>query len=307
MSSATAFAPASVGNVGVGFDILGHALHDIGDRVTVHLREDPAVNIVAIRGSVHALPMDAERNTASAALLALQRRAGLAHGFDIEIDKAIPFGSGMGGSAASAVAAVVAANAVLAAPLPMLTLYLAALDGEAVASGSRHGDNVAPMLLGGLALAVGEHLPIRLEVPAELYCALVHPHCVLETRRAREALVGDYALSEFVAQSGQLALVLTGCQRGDRALIGRGLSDVLVEPRRAALVPGFATVKQAALDAGALGASISGAGPSVFAWCWGEAAAHAAAAAMAAAFARAGLDSDLHVGTVDAPAARVLA
>jgi homoserine kinase len=307
VKSATAFAPASVGNVGVGFDILGHALHGIGDTVTVRTRDDGEVHIVAIRGSVHALPMEAERNTAGAALLSLQRRAALSVGFDVEIDKGIPFGSGMGGSAASAVAAVVAANALLEHPQSLVTLYLAALDGEAVASGSRHGDNIAPMLLGGLALAVGEHAPIRLDVPFELHCALVHPHCVVETRRARQALVVNYALPEFVAQSGHLALLLTGCQRSDRELIRRGLDDVLIEPRRAALVPGFASVKQAALDAGALGASISGAGPSVFAWCWGEASAHAAAEAMATAFAAVALDSDRHVGRVDAPAARVIA
>jgi homoserine kinase len=306
VNSATAFAPASVGNVGVGFDILGHALHGIGDTVTVRRRDDGAVHIVAVRGSAHPLPIEAERNTAGAALLSLQRRAGLAIGFDVEIDKGIPFGSGMGGSAASAVAAVVAANALLDVPQPLLALYLAALDGETVASGSRHGDNVAPMLLGGLALAVGEHAPIHLAVPPELHCALVHPHCVLETRRARQALAGDYALHEFVAQSGHLALLLTGCQRGDRELIRRGLDDVLIEPRRAALVPGFAAVKQAALAAGALGASISGAGPSVFAWCWGAASAQAAAAAMADAFAAVGLDSDCHVGVVAAPGARLV-
>ncbi len=304
--SATAFAPASVGNVAVGFDILGHALTGVGDRVTVRRIEARQVRIDAIRGSEHAIPADAERNTAGAALLSLQRRAGLEHGFAIEIDKGIPFGSGMGGSAASAVAALVAADALLDTSQPLALLYEAALDGEQVASGARHGDNVAPMLLGGLTLAVDRRAPLRLEVPAALHCALVHPHCVVETRQARAALAGSYALSDFVAQSGHLALLLTGCQRGDPGLIAAGLNDVLVEPRRASLVPGFAAVKQAALDAGALGASISGAGPSVFAWCWGAEPARRAAAAMQTAFAAVGLDSDVHCGPVDAPAARVV-
>jgi homoserine kinase len=305
-ATARAFAPASVGNVGVGFDILGHALNGVGDRVTVQVIDSPEVVIGAIRGSERELPMVAADNTAGAALIALRRRHGIDSGFRIEIDKGIPFGSGMGGSAASAVAALVAANALLDAPLSLADLYESALDGEAVASGSRHGDNVAPMLLGGLVLAPPGYAPLRLAVPPPLHCALVHPHCVVETRAARAALAGHYALPEFVTQSAHLALLLTGCQRGDPTLIGAGLSDVLVEPRRAALVPGFAAVKQAALAAGALGASISGAGPSVFAWCWGAASAQAAAAAMQQAFASVGLLSDAHVGPVDAPAAKVI-
>ncbi len=304
--SAEAFAPASVGNIGVGFDLLGHALAGAGDRVEVSLIDEPAVRILGIEGADRPLPLDAASNTAGAALLSLRAALGCDEGFALRIHKGIPFGSGMGGSAASAVASVVAANALLATPLPIERLYLHALEGEAVASGSRHGDNVAPMLLGGVALAVGERAPLKLDVPTQLYCAHVHPHCAIETREARAALAGHYQLGEFIAQSGHLALFLTGLFRGQRDLIAAGLADVLVEPRRASLIPGFAAVKQAALDAGALGASISGAGPSVFAWCWGEADAQAAADAMQAAFKDAGLDSDRLVGPVDAPGARVL-
>jgi homoserine kinase len=304
--TAEAFSPASVGNIGVGFDLLGHALPGAGDSVEVTVVDEPGVRIVAIEGADRPLPEAAADNTAGAALLSLHAALGCSDGFAVRIRKGIPFGSGMGGSAASAVAAVVAANALLAAPLPMADLYRHALDGEAVASGSRHGDNVAPMLLGGVALAAGERVPVKLDVPTDLYCAHLHPHCVIETRHARAALDGHYALGEFVAQSALLALFLTGLARGDRALISAGLGDVLVEPRRAPLIPGFAAVKRAALDAGALGASISGAGPSVFAWCWGEADAQRAALAMQAAFAEAGLDSDRLVGAVDAPGARVL-
>lgn len=304
-NQARAFAPASVGNVGVGFDILGHALSGAGDHATVRLIECPTVRIREIRGADRALPLLAAQNTAGAALIALRQRLGCEEGFEIEIDKGIPFGSGMGGSAASAVAALVAANALLAAPLTVDQLYPLALDGEAVASGSRHGDNVAPMLLGGLVLAVGERTPIKLDVHPELYCAHVHPHCALETREARAALAGHYALGEFVQQSGNLALFLTGVARGDADLIRAGLNDVLVEPRRAPLIRGFAAVKQAALDAGALGASISGAGPSLFAWCWGRESAERCVQVMQAAFAEAGLGSDVLVGPVDAAGARV--
>ncbi|MCB1555658.1 MAG: homoserine kinase [Xanthomonadales bacterium] len=304
--SASAFAPASVGNVGVGFDILGHALSGAGDRVSVRTIDQPEVRIDAVRGSDHALPLAAELNTAGAALIALRTRLGSSLGFAVEIDKGIPFGSGMGGSAASAVAAVVAANGLLDAPLDLSALYDCALSGEAVASGSRHGDNVAPMLLGGLTLATEAHPPVRIAVPTRLYCAHVHPHCVVETRAARAALAGSYALGEFVAQSGHLALLMHGLHAGDPEMIAAGLSDVLIEPRRAGLIPGFAAVKQAALAAGALGAAISGAGPSVFAWCWGDDIAQRAAQSMRAAFAAHGLDSDVLVGPVDAPGARLL-
>jgi homoserine kinase len=303
---AHAFAPASVGNVGVGFDILGHTLAGPGDRATVRRIDEPTVRIAAIRGPIADLPLAAERNTAGAALIALREALALPFGFEIELDKGIALGSGMGGSAASCVAALVAANALLDAPLPPEQLYPYALAGEAVASGGRHGDNVGPMLLGGLVLATADRL-LRIPVPGDWHCALVHPHVVLETRRAREALQGAYALGEFVAQSANLALLLAGCERGDAALVRAGLNDVLVEPRRAPLIAGFAQVKQAALDHGALGASISGAGPSVFAWFEHRQQAEAAAIAMSCAFAVAGFASDRFVSPIAGPAAQVLA
>jgi len=306
MLEATAFAPASVGNVGVGFDILGHTIAGPGDRVTVRRIAESEVRIREIRNAATPLPLDAARNTAGAALIAMRRALALPFGFEIEIDKGIPFGSGMGGSAASAVAALVAANALLDAPLPRRALYLYALDGEAVASGSHHGDNVGPMLLGGLVLATTDRL-ISIPVPAALRCVLVHPHAVLETRAARAALAGAYALPEFVAQSANLAQVLAGCFNNDLDAIRAGLDDVLVEPRRAPLIAGFGPVKKAALDAGALGASISGAGPSVFAWCAEDAIARDAANGMRDAFATAGFDSDVWISPVAGPATEVLA
>ncbi|WP_426661615.1 homoserine kinase [Rhodanobacter aciditrophus] len=305
LDHATAFAPACVGNVGVGFDILGHSMAGAGDRAEVRRIDAPTVRIAAIHGCTTALPTDASANTAGAALLALRKALGLQHGFEITLYKGIALGSGMAGSAASCVAALVAANALLETPLPREALYGFAMDGEAVASGGRHGDNVGPQLVGGLALSTHDRL-LRIPVPADWHCALVHPHFVLETRRARAALAGNYALGEFVAQSANLALLLAGCFRGDAALVRDGLKDVLVEPRRAPLVPNFARVKQAALDHRALGASISGGGPSVFGWFEHRAEAVAASVAMQAAFAEAGLDSDAFVAPIDGPAAALV-
>jgi len=302
---ARAFAPASVGNVGVGFDILGHSMAGAGDRADVRVIDEPVVRIAAIDGAVTDLPREPRLNTAGMALLALCEALSWPHGFELTLHKGIPLGSGMGGSAASCVAALVAANALLEQPLPQEALYRFALDGEAVASGSRHGDNLGSMLLGGLVLATHDRL-LRIPVPRNWHCALVHPHCVLETRKARAALAGDYALDTFVAQSANLALVLAGCFRGDAALVREGLADVLVEPRRASLVPGFARVKQAALDHRALGASISGAGPSVFGWYENRADAEAAAAAMQGAFAAEGMQSDAFVAPIESPAAGLI-
>lgn len=301
---ARAFAPASVANVAVGFDILGHAIAGIGDTVSVRRIDEPVVRIAAIRGSAVELPLDAAGNTAGAALLSLREGLGLGYGFELEIDKGIPFGSGMGGSAASCVAALVAANALLDAPLPRAALYPHALDGEAVASGGRHGDNVGPLLAGGLALCTADRV-VSVPVPACWHSLLVHPHAVLETRRARQALQGSYELREFVAQSANLALVLSGCHRGDATLVRAGLRDVLIEPRRAGLIAGFEAARDAALSAGAMGAGISGAGPSVFAWFENAVQAQAAAGQVRAAFAAAGFDSDAWVSPLDAAGARL--
>ncbi|MGN7919288.1 homoserine kinase [Lysobacter antibioticus] len=305
---ASAFAPASVGNIGVGFDLLGHSIEGPRDVATVRRIEAPEVRIRAIRGDVpgaDSLPLEAARNTAGQALIALREKLGLEHGFELELDKGIPLGSGLGGSAASCVAALVAANAVLAQPLSRDALYEFALDGESVSSGSRHGDNVAPMLLGGVVMATSTRM-IPLSVPDWLYAVVVHPDQVLETRRARAVLADPYALPLVVKQSAHLALFLTGLQRGDAGLLREGLVDLLVEPRRAPLIPGFAAVKAAALDHGALGASISGAGPSCFAWFASRAEAAAAAPAMQQAFADAGFDSRAYVTPVAGPRAEVI-
>jgi homoserine kinase len=295
-----------VGNVAVGFDILGHALAGAGDTVIARRAAHDEVRITEIRGVVTDLPRDAGRNTAARAVDAWRNAVGGGFGVDLEIEKGIALGSGMGGSAASAVAALVAANALLEKPLDRELLYPFALAGESVASGARHGDNVAPQLLGGLVLAAHDKL-VRVPTPAGLACVLARPDQVLETRAARVVLQTPYPLGDFVEQSANLALLLAGCWRNDFELIRAGLADVLVEPRRASLIVGFAEAKAAALAAGALGASISGAGPSVFAWCEGESVANAVAKALTQSFAQTtGAAPQLLVSPVGAPGAEVL-
>lgn len=303
-----AFAPASVGNIGVGFDLLGHAIDGPRDIARVRRITAPTVVIETIDGDVagiEAIPLDPARNTAGLALQSLREALSLPYGFALRLEKGIPLGSGLGGSAASCVAALVAANALLDTPLPREALYPFALDGEAISSGSRHGDNVAPMLLGGVTLATADRA-IALDVPATLHAVVVHPDQVLETRRSRAVLAEPYPLHDIVAHSAHLALFLTGLQRGDLDLVRAGLHDVLVEPRRAGLIPGFAQVKSAALAHAALGASISGGGPSVFAWFASHTDAEAAAPAMRQAFVDAGFDARAYVGPVAGPRAALL-
>jgi homoserine kinase len=301
---AVAFAPASVGNCAVGFDLIGHALDGPGDRVVATRSVERGVRVDAIRGLPIVLPREVERNTAARAVASLLAATGAGFGIALEIEKGIALGSGMGGSAASAVAALVAANALLDTPLPPEALYPHALEGEFAASGGRHGDNVAPSLLGGLVLAGHDRL-VRLPVPEGLHTLLVHPDLVVETRVARERLRAPYAIGDFVPQSEALALFLAGLYTNDLGLIRAGLRDVLVEPRRADLIPGFAAVKQAMLDHGALGASISGAGPSVFGWFESREAAAAARADALRAFAGAGLEARAFVSPVAAAGARI--
>ncbi len=307
-TSATAFAPASVGNVAVGFDVLGHSFQTIGDRVTARRTKEPGVRIASIGGLVSDLPREPEKNTAGMGVLCMVRDLKLDFGIELEIEKGIPLGSGLGGSAASAVAAVVAADALLPSPLTRLELLKFAMKGEEVASGSVHVDNIAPSLFGGLVLTVGIDNPNvkQIPVPPSVRCVLVHPHMTLSTRAAREILNRSIDLSNVIWQSANLAGFLTGCFTGDLRLIRESLEDVIIEPQRKVLIPGFQEVKDAALRNGALGCSISGAGPTVFAWCEEP---HAAAArdAMVAAFAQHKLDSDAWISTLDPAGARIVA
>ncbi len=304
---ATAFAPASVGNVAIGFDILGFAVDTLGDRVTVSRREAPGVEVTAVRGVAGELPREARDNTAGRALLALQETVRPSFGFSVAIDKGIPLGSGLGGSAASAVGAVVAANAILPAPLTRLELLQFAMAGEAVASGARHADNIAPSLFGGLVLTVGiDHPRVKqIPVPAGIRAVIVHPHMFLATAKARAILKLSVDLSDFVWQTAHLAGFISGCYTDDLDLIRASFEDVVIEPQRAALIPGFQEVRRGAMEAGALGCSISGAGPSMFAWTL-EAAVPAVLAAMRREFARQSLATDHWVVEVPSAGARLI-
>lgn len=303
----TAFAPASVGNVAVGFDILGFAVDAIGDRITVARSHEPGVHITGNSGVVRDLPTEPERNTAGRALQALADLVRPTFGFDVHLEKGIPLGSGLGGSAASAVGAVVAANALLPKALPRIELLMCAMQGEAVASGSRHADNIAACLFGGLVLTVGIDQPRvkQIPVPSGICAVIVHPHMSLSTREARALLKRDVDLSAFVWQTANLAGLISGCYTNDFELIREGLNDVVIEPQRQDLIPGFAAVRGAALAAGALGCSISGAGPAVFAWALPEAAS-AVRAGMVAAFRSNGVESDHWTVPLQSDGARIV-
>ena len=308
MKRVTAFAPASVGNVAIGFDILGFSIDAIGDRATVRRTTAPGVQISAITGQVPDLPREAGRNTAGRALLAMQEALQPDFGFDLALEKGIPLSSGMGGSAASAVAAVVAANALLDEPRSLIELLRFAVQGEAVASGSVHVDNIAPSLYGGLVLTVGiDHPRVKqIPVPAAIRAVIVHPHMFLSTRHARAILKGSVQMADFVWQTANLAGFISGCYTDDIAMLRESFEDVVIEPQRAALIPGFGEVRAAALAEGAIGCSISGAGPTVFAWSLAEHS-EAVCTGMVAAFARHRLASDHWITQLAPVGARILA
>ncbi|HEX6751685.1 MAG TPA: homoserine kinase [Longimicrobium sp.] len=306
-TKATAFAPASTSNLAVGFDILGHPLGFTGDRVTVTRRAAPGVVMGAVTGDVDSLPSDPALNTAGTAVMLLLQDHAPELGMEVEIEKGIPLGSGIGGSAASAVAAAVAANALLPRPLPTAELFPYALQGEVAASGAIHGDNVAPSLFGGLVL-VRSALPpdvVSLPSPPTLRCVLVLPDLCVNTRDARAVLPRFVPLGDMIHQTANLAGVIAGCCTGDLELVARSLRDRVVEPHRASLIPGFHDVQAAAMEAGALGCSISGAGPSMFAWCRGDDDGERVRDAMMDAFHRRNIPARGWVSPVNGPGARV--
>lgn len=268
----TAFAPATVANVAVGFDLLGFAVDVLGDRVTL-TKGEPGVRVV-IQGleDSSAIPTDPAKNTATVGLLALIEDLEFDFGFDVHVDKGIPLGSGLGGSAASAVASIVAANDLLGSPLTQAKMLHYALMGEAVASGSAHPDNAAPCLYGGFTLAHGLLNPMveRLPLMGDLRCILVHPHIRLDTREARAVLPEKISLATAVHQNAYLAGFLTGLFTGNEARMMESMRDVLVEPHRKHLIPGYDAARKAALEAGAGAFSISGGGPTVFAFAHAE-------------------------------------
>jgi homoserine kinase len=303
----TAFAPGSIGNVGPGLDILGLAVSGAGDEVTA---ERVPGDRITVRDAGHPdLPTDPGRNTAALAAREVLRRAGAGGvGLALTVRKGLPLAGGQGGSAASAVAGAVAVNHLLGLPLDRDTLLAACLEAEAAVAG-RHPDNVAPSLLGGIVLVRATDPPdvVPLPVPPDLRVVLVHPDQRLRTRDSRAVLPQEVSLVTALHQAAQVAAMVAALAAGDYALLGRALDDRIAEPARAPLLPGFAEAKAAALAAGALGASISGSGPTAFALARGDASARAAGAAMQAAYAGLGITATVRVAGVDRQGARVIA
>ncbi len=306
--SATAFAPASIGNVGVGFDVLGLAISGAGDTVTVS-RRDAGETIVsrivdADGAEISQLATEPDRNTASIAAMALWDEHGDGSGLDVAIEKGIPLQSGMGSSAASAVAAAVAANALLDEPLATAELLPYALEGEAFASGGKHADNVAPSLLGGLVLCPTILYPKMLPVPVPdgVSSVLLHPELSVNTAESRRGLDPRVDRQDWVDQQGLLSAFLLAAAQGDVDLMGETLRDLVVEPQRAAAVPCFDAVREAALDAGALAGSLSGSGPSIFVLARNEQA-DAVAEAMMSAARDASVEAQVWVSPMASPGA----
>jgi homoserine kinase len=306
--SVTVFAPATVANLGPGFDVLGLALANPGDTVTARLHPEPGVHIDAIEGDGGVLPTDPDKNTAGIAARETLARAGLTEiGVGLTLRKGLPIGSGLGSSAASAAAAAVAVNVLVGSPLRKSDLVAPCVEAEAAVSG-RHADNVAPALLGGLILvrSVDPLDIVRLPLPDGLAVVVVTPDFELHTRLARAVLPKQVPLTDLVRNTANLGGLVSACYTGDLALLGRCVTDRVVAAARAALVPGADAVIAAALDAGALGSSISGAGPSVFALCRSPRSARDAAEAMVGRFREVGLGSRVTLSAVDCPGARQL-
>lgn len=306
-ASVRVFAPATVANLSIGFDVLGLAIEGPGDVVVARRVPGTGVRLVEVTGDHGQLPRGPE-NTAVIAALSTMRAAGVSIGLELELHKGLPVGSGLGSSASSAAAAAFATNVLLGSPLRKADLVGPCMDAEEAVSG-RHADNVAPALLGGLILVRStEPLDIvRLSLPEGLQIVVVTPDFSLPTREAREALPEMVSLKTLVRHTANIAAFVSACSTNDLALLARCLGDEVVTPARVPLIPGAAQVIDAALEAGALGASISGAGPSMFALCRSERSAQDAGNAMVSAFAKAGLTSTKVVSAADCPGVRRLA
>lgn len=311
-TEATAFAPATVANVACGFDVLGFALESPGDEVTVRVTEERGVRIAAISSDEGLpdlnLPTNPLENTAGGAVMAYLEGEHADFGVEMSIRKRMPAGSGMGSSAASAAAALVALNALVETPLTPEALVDYGMKGEAIASGSEHADNVAPAIMGGIVLIRGYQPTdvVRIPAPENLYCTVIRPHCEVSTKEARGILPKEIPMKTAITQWGNLAGLIAGLMKSDEGLISRSLRDVVAEPYRASLIPGFHAMKQAALDAGALGCSISGSGPSVFALSSSRTKAEAIGKAMHQALTEAFTEGTLYISRLSDGAPRIV-
>jgi homoserine kinase len=308
MKEVTAFAPATVANVSCGFDILGFAIDSLGDKVKVKLTEDTGLKVVEIQGDSGKLPFESEKNTCSVAIQAMLDHMGVKSGMEISLYKGLPLGSGMGSSAASAAAALVAANEVLGNPFSKGDLVPFAMEAERIACGAAHADNVAPSILGGFVLIRGyDPLDvIKLPVPEGLHCTLLHPHLELKTSDSRSVLKQQISLRDSTMQSGNIAGLIAGLFKNDFELIGRSLKDVIAEPSRALLIPGFYELREAIKNVGALGSGISGSGPTIFILSSNENIATKAGQVSRKVFDQIGLGVDVYVSKVNVKGAFVL-
>lgn len=292
------FAPATVANVGPGFDILGLALDGIGDQLEMTLSEKSEISIHMPASD---LPTDPKLNVAGVAIQGLLDYLKSDQGFDVTIRKNVAPGSGLGSSASSAAGAVFGANELMGSPLKKPDLVRFAMLGEAVASGKAHADNVAPSILGGFTL-VRSYYPlevVKLSYPNELVVVVIHPQIEVKTSDSKRILRKDIALEVAIKQWGNVAGLVSGLASGDFELIGRSLEDVIVEPVRSMLIPGFDELKATAIDSGALGCSISGSGPSVFALCQNHENASAVADSFRRVYDQLEIDYQLHISKIN--------
>ena len=309
MDTIRVFAPASVANVVCGFDVLGFAVNLPGDEVIVKLNRTPGVRLTAIHGDGGTLPMDPSRNTVSAVIVKyLEALADRETGVDIELFKKMPVGSGLGSSAASTIAGLFAINALKDFPMTPEEMLPLALEGEQLACGQGHADNVAPALLGGFVL-IRSYDPldiIRLHTPPHLICSLIHPQIEIQTRDARRIIKKQVPLAAAVMQMGNVGGLVAGLYREDDELISRSMQDGLIEPTRAILIPWFYQLREMAMDAGALGFGISGSGPSVFALSPSVETAGKVVERIRARLQQEGIDSEGYVSAINREGPRIL-
>ncbi|WP_234735264.1 homoserine kinase [Tellurirhabdus bombi] len=309
MESIKVFAPATVANVACGFDIFGFAVDSPGDELIVRQSAQPGVRILDIIGDEGRLPREAARNTAGIAIQSYLAHIGRDDvGVDLILHKKMPLGSGLGSSAASAVAGVFAINELLGNPLERIDLLPFAMEGERIACGSAHADNVGPSLMGGFVV-VRSYNPldiITIDTPHQLFATIVHPDIEVNTKDARYILKNEVSMKNTITQMGNVAGLIAGLMKPDYSLISRSLVDVIIEPIRAILIPQFKEVKQAALDAGALGCSISGSGPSIFALSCDQNTATNVGNKMQNAFASAGIGSEVYVSEINQQGPKII-
>lgn len=302
------YAPATVANVTCGFDVLGFAVNNPGDEVELKLTEKPGVVIKKITGDNGRLSLDPQKNTAGISIYRYLKHYGIEKGVEITLHKKMPLGSGLGSSAASTVAGVFAISKLLGRNESALDLLPFAMEGELIACGSAHADNVAPALFGGFVL-VRSYDPldvVKIPTPESLYATIIHPQIEVETKDARNILPRMIPLKDAIVQWGNVGGLIAGLMLKDYGLIGRSLQDVIVEPKRAILLPGFYEAKHEALEAGALGGGISGSGPSIFQLSTNEATAHKVGHAMQSVYKELGIGSEVYVSQVNTAGPQVL-